>query len=211
MQVILTEDVISLGESGDIVEVSGGYFRNYLSPKRLAVVKTDGALQDRNKRLERIKQKAEKKHAADLAKAQKIEAVGKLTLLARATEHGKLFGAVTTKELATLVTEKSGEPVERKMLELNSPINKLGEYEIAIRFSNKVTAKLAVEVQPENEDYADQGPSLMDEILASETAEAEAKAQQGFETDLPFDTNDSEDDADLDLGDDEADFDDNLD
>lgn len=152
MQVILINDVSSLGEGGDIVDVSPGYFRNYLAPKHLAVVVTDGALQDRTKRLERIRVKAEKKHQEDMVRAEKVQSIGKLTLTARAGEHGKLFGAVTTKELAKLISDKSGMDIERKMLELSSPINRLGEYDIQVRFSSKVAAPLHIEVLPEAEE-----------------------------------------------------------
>ena len=155
MQVILIKDVDTLGENGQLMTVKDGFARNYLFPRNLAVEATTGAVQDRDRRLSRIQAKAEKKHQEDLAKAGKVEALGQLVLKARAGEHGKLFGAVTTKELARLITEKTGLPVERKSLALNSPINRLGDYEVSIRFSPKVTSKLPVQVLADDDEQQD--------------------------------------------------------
>lgn len=156
MQVILTKDVDSLGESGEIRNVSDGYARNFLFPKGFAVQATGGALKDREMRIERIRLKAEKKHQEDQAKAAKVEAIGVLTLEARAGEHGKLYGTVTTKELSRLVSQKSGLEIDRKSMKLDHPINRLGEYELQIRFSPKVQAALKVNVvADENADHID--------------------------------------------------------
>ena len=146
MQIILTKDVDSLGESGEVKNVSDGYARNYLFPKGFAVEATAGAMKDLEMRIARIRVKAEKKNQEDRAKAAKVEGIGLLTLAARAGEHGKLYGAVTTKELSRLVSEKTGMDIERKSIKLNHPINRLGEYELQIRFSPKVVATLKVNV-----------------------------------------------------------------
>src|SRR5262245_5603836 len=134
MQVILLKDVDSLGESGEVHNVSDGYARNYLLPRHLALPATQGALKDRELRLARIQLKAEKKHQADTEKSKKIEALKVLTLAARAGEQGKLYGAVTTKELSRLLEQKTGMEIDRKAIKLNHPINRLGEYELQIRF-----------------------------------------------------------------------------
>ncbi len=147
MEVILIKDVDSLGESGDVQNVADGYARNYLFPKGLAVKATTGARKDLSTRIERIRVKAEKKHQEDLEKSAKIEAIGVLILTARAGESGKLYGAVTTKELSRLITEKAGLEIERKSLKLNHPINRLGDYELQIRLSPRVQATLQVKVQ----------------------------------------------------------------
>lgn len=146
MQVILLKDVDNLGESGDLQNVSDGFARNFLFPNKLAVEATNGAMKDREMRLVRIQAKAEKKHQEDLARSQKVTAIGTLTLSARAGEQGKLFGAVTTKELSRLLTDKSGLEIDRKALKLDHPINRLGEYEVSIRFSPKVTVTVPVHV-----------------------------------------------------------------
>jgi large subunit ribosomal protein L9 len=146
MQVILLKDVDTVGEAGEVKNVSDGYARNYLFPSNFAVEATPGALKDREMRAERIRAKAEKKHQEDQEKAKKVEAIGVLTLAARAGEQGKLYGAVTTKELSKLITQKTGLEIDRKNLKLNHPINRIGEYELQLRFSPKVQANLKVNV-----------------------------------------------------------------
>lgn len=146
MQVILIKDVDSLGESGEVYSVSDGYARNFLFPKGLAIAATNGAQRDLAMRSERIRLKAEKKNQEDMAKAAKVEAIGLLLLSARAGEQGKLYGAVTTKELSRLLSQKTGLEIDRKSLKLSHPINRLGEYDLQIRFSPKVSAAIKLNV-----------------------------------------------------------------
>ena len=145
MQVILKK-VQNLGEAGDVVNVKDGYARNFLFPNGSAEAATEGALQNREKNLARIKAKQEKLHAEALAKAEKIEKFGKLELSARAGESGKLFGTITTKKLTEELLDKSGIEVDRKNVSLNAPINKIGEYKMLIKLTSKVKCELAVVV-----------------------------------------------------------------
>ncbi len=146
MQVILKKDVQNLGEAGDIVNVKDGYARNFLLPQAVAEIATEGALQNREKNLARIKAKQEKLHAEALAKAEQIEKFGKLELSAKAGESGKLFGTITTKKLTEELKEKSGIEVDRKNVSLNAPINKIGEYKMLIKLTSKVKCELGVVV-----------------------------------------------------------------
>lgn len=146
MQVILKKDVQNLGEAGDIVNVKDGYARNFLFPQGTAEAATEGALQNREKNLARIKAKQEKLHAEAVAKAEQIEKFGKLELSARAGESGKLFGTITTKKLCEELLAKSGIEVDRKNVSLNAPINKVGEYSMLIKLTSKVKCELAVAV-----------------------------------------------------------------
>jgi large subunit ribosomal protein L9 len=144
MKLILKKDVQSLGESGDIVEVKDGFARNYLLPQEMAEVATKGALENREKNIERIKAKAEKLHKEALEKAATIEKIGGLEIEVKAGENGKLFGAITTRKLAELVQEKSGVEVDRKNISLNNPINLIGEYKMLIKISSKVSVTVPV-------------------------------------------------------------------
>ncbi len=144
MQVILKKDVQNLGEAGDIVNVKDGYARNFLLPQAAAEIATEGAIQNREKNLARIKAKQEKLHAEALKKAQEIEKFGKLELSAKAGESGKLFGTITTKKLTEELKEKSGIEIDRKNVSLNAPINKIGEYKMLIKLTSKVKCELAV-------------------------------------------------------------------
>lgn len=144
MKLILKKDVQSLGESGDIVEVKDGYARNYLLPQNIAEVATKGALENREKNIERIKTKAEKLHKEALDKAAAIEQMGGLEIEVKAGENGKLFGAITTRKLAELIMEKSSIEVDRKNISLNNPINLVGEYKMLIKISSKVSVTVPV-------------------------------------------------------------------
>jgi large subunit ribosomal protein L9 len=168
MQVILTKDVDTLGESGEVKTVSDGFARNYLFPKNFAIEATDGAMKDHAMRIERIRAKAEKKHQDDLAKSAKVEALKELTLQARAGEHGKLFGTVTTKELARLITEKTELNIDRKSIQLNHPINRLGEYELLIRFSPKVQTRLKINVTATDDSDVLSAPTATEVEVESE-------------------------------------------
>jgi large subunit ribosomal protein L9 len=146
MQVILTKDVDTLGNNGDIVEVSDGYYRNYLGPRSLAVMATKGSLADLQRRIDRIRAKAEKKHQEDLAKAEKVNALELLVLEANAGDTGKLYGTITTKELTKVLQEKTGFEIERRNVNVDHPINKVGSYTVYVKFSPKVSAQVKLQV-----------------------------------------------------------------
>ena len=146
MQVILKKDVQNLGEAGNIVTVKDGYARNFLLPQSVAEVATQGALENREKNLARIKAKQEKLHQEALEKAAAIEKFGKLELSAKAGESGKLFGTITTKKLAEELLAQSGIEVDRKNVSLNAPINKIGNYVMLIKLTSKVKSELNVVV-----------------------------------------------------------------
>lgn len=146
MQVILKKDVQNLGEAGDLVNVKDGYARNFLLPQNAAEVATEGALQNREQNLARIKAKQEKLHQEALELAEKIEKVAELKLSAKAGESGKLFGTITTKKLAEELQTQSGIEVDRKNITLNAPVNKVGEYTMLIKLTSKVKTELKVVV-----------------------------------------------------------------
>lgn len=146
MKVILRQTIESLGEEGDIVEVKDGYARNFLLPKNLVESATKGAMKNREQNLQRIQAKAEKLHQESLDKAAKIEALGSISVEAKAGESGKLFGAITTKKLAELILEKASIEVDRRNISLEKPINHVGEFGLKVKVSPKVTASLGVVV-----------------------------------------------------------------
>lgn len=146
MQVILKKDVQNLGEAGDLVNVKDGYARNFLLPQNAAEVATEGALQNREQNLARIKAKQEKLHQEALELAEKIEKVAELKLSAKAGESGKLFGTITTKKLSEELQAQSGIEVDRKNITLNAPVNKVGEYTMLIKLTSKVKTELKVVV-----------------------------------------------------------------
>jgi large subunit ribosomal protein L9 len=147
MKVILRDDVKDLGDMGAIVDVSDGYARNYLVPKGLAVaanVKNVKAL-EHEKRI--IQGKAKKiKHAAeDLS-----ERVSKMSLVikAKSGEEGKLFGSVTTMDIAELL-QKEGVEIDKKRISLDEPIKRLGSYTVNVKLHPEIATQLQLEVLQE--------------------------------------------------------------
>lgn len=146
MEVILRKDVQNTGEAGDLVTVKDGYARNFLLPQGLAEKATKGAVENREKNIARIKAKQEKLHTEALELAKKIEEFGAIELSAKAGESGKLFGTITTKKLAEEIQAKLGIEVDRKNISLDSPINKVGEFNMLIKLTSKVKTNLGVKV-----------------------------------------------------------------
>jgi large subunit ribosomal protein L9 len=148
MEVILREHVPNLGRVGEIVKVKDGYARNYLIPQGLAYVATAG-----NKR--RIESEA-KHHAIRLAE-QKADAEGvaarladiELHFTAKAGEGDKLFGSITTGDIAAQLKER-GFPVDRRLIELREPIKMIGAYPVSIRLHPDVRAEIRVWVAKED-------------------------------------------------------------
>lgn len=144
MQIILKQEVQNLGEAGDVITVKDGYARNYLLPQNLAEVATKGALEKREQNIARIKAKQEKLHQEALGIAAKLEELGTLEMAVRAGESGKLFGTITTKKLAEEIQAKAGVELDRKIISVDSAVNKLGEYRILVKLTSKVKAELTL-------------------------------------------------------------------
>lgn len=144
MKVILNEEVENLGLPGDVVKVADGYARNFLLPRGLAVVATERGV----RRLEHLKKVVADRQAKIVSGLDKekraIEALT-LTVTAQAGEEGKLFGSVTTGELASALL-KEGVTVDRKRILLGEPIRHVGEHEVAVKLHAQVIAKLKVNV-----------------------------------------------------------------
>ena len=147
MQVILLEDVPSLGKIGDMVKVSDGYGRNFLLPRKKAVLATEKSVKalEHQKRLVQHRIGKEKKDAEKLA-----QEIGKLscTFTKAVGESGKLFGAVTSMEIEGFLKE-NGIEVDRKKISLEEPIKSLGMFTVPIKLSAEVTAHLKVWVVQE--------------------------------------------------------------
>jgi large subunit ribosomal protein L9 len=140
MEIILLEDIPSLGKVGDLVKVSNGYGRNYLIPNKLAIKATP----KNRKKLEHEKRFAQEKTdkvKRDAEKlANRIEEFS-CTITKPVGESGKLFGSVTSKEIEQQLNE-NGFQIDRKKIELEEPIKNLGVYTIPVRLHPEVTANL---------------------------------------------------------------------
>ncbi len=149
MQVILKEDIEKLGQMGQVVEVKRGYARNYLIPRSLAIEATDRSIKqlEHAKRLVADKIKKVQKESATLA--QKLDQAV-VTLFHAAGEEDKLFGSVTSMEIAGALTEQ-GIEIDRRKIHLDEPIKRLGEYKAQVKLSGGVTAGVTVRVEKKEE------------------------------------------------------------
>jgi large subunit ribosomal protein L9 len=144
IQVVLQHDVNKLGKSGELVRVRPGFARNYLLPRELAVAATSSAV----KRIEHdtavavVRAEKAKKEARDVA--AKISAIG-VTITQKAGDDGRLFGSVTTKDIAAAFAAK-GIVIDRRKIELPEPIKATGTFELKATLASDVAATLKVEV-----------------------------------------------------------------
>lgn len=148
MKVILLEDVKTLGKKGEIVDISASYARNVIFQKKLGIEATPQNLNDL---------KLQKKHADKVAqeKLEDAKALAKdlegktVTVKAKTGEEGKLFGSISTKEIASAAKEQTGLELDKKKMQLTEPIRSLGYYEVPIKIHPQVTATLKVHVTEE--------------------------------------------------------------
>lgn len=146
MKVILLEDVKSLGKKGQIVNVSDGYARNMIIPRKLGLEATEKNLNDL-----KLKQKHEEKLAAQkLADAQQLasdlEKI-RITVAMKAGEGGKVFGSIAAKEIAQAAKDQHGLDLDKKKIQLSEPIRTFGMHEVPIKLHTQVTGRLYVLVQ----------------------------------------------------------------
>lgn len=145
MKVILKEDVKNLGAMGAVVDVKNGYGRNYLIPRNLAVEANPKNIKQFEHQKKIILVKAEKVKSAAEDVANKLSAMT-LVIEARAGDEDKLFGSVTTMDIAKAILDKGVEIDKRKII-LEEPIKRLGTYEISIKLHQDVTVSVHVEVK----------------------------------------------------------------
>ncbi|HEV8150301.1 MAG TPA: 50S ribosomal protein L9 [Gemmatimonadales bacterium] len=147
MEVILREDVQSLGKAGALVRVKPGYARNYLLPRGLAYEATEG-----NKKRIAAETRARESRAAEergkaQASADELSNVA-VTVPAKAGEGDRLFGSVTAQDIADALAH-AGHPVDKRKIELSHPIKQLGEHMVPVRLHSEVQAVIRVTVVPE--------------------------------------------------------------
>lgn len=147
MKVILYEEVKNLGKIGEVVDVSDGYARNFLIPKKFAVEANVKNIRELTHEKKKIEEKAKKIKSAAQQLSEKVSALT-LTLLAKAGEEEKLFGSITTMDIAEAL-KKEGIDIERKKIHLDEPIKRLGSYSIPIKIHPELTTQLNVQVVAE--------------------------------------------------------------
>lgn len=145
MKLILTQEIGRLGSPGDVVEVKAGYGRNYLLPRGFAIPWSRGA----EKQVATIRRAREVREVRDAGQAREmadqLESM-QVTMPTRAGESGRLFGSVTSADIAAAVADAGGPTVDKRRVELRNPIKSLGSHQVTVRLHPEVRATVDVEV-----------------------------------------------------------------
>lgn len=148
MKVILLEDVKGKGKKGQIVEVSEGYGRNFLLPKKLAEIATESSINEAKQAANSQTHKSQKElDEAKLLAAQLKDVV--VTIPVKVGGDGKLFGTVTTQDVADQLQKKNGFEIKKQKIDMKDHIKSLGTYEATLKIHTDVSAKIQVQVVPE--------------------------------------------------------------
>ncbi|MDT8903284.1 50S ribosomal protein L9 [Anaeroselena agilis] len=145
MKLILQQEVKNLGKKGDVIEASEGYARNYLLPRKLAIPATAGNVNAAQQQKENEARKAKRildearLHAAQIAKLQ-------VTVAVKTGEGGRLFGSVTSKDVADALKNQHGLDLDKRKIELKDAIKALGAYPVTIKLHPEVSAQIEVQV-----------------------------------------------------------------
>ena len=169
MKVLLLKDVYKLGRAGEIKKVADGYGRNFLLPQRLAVLATPGAL----KQVEKIRSQAEIRRTEQNSELKGLaEQVNGITVVfaAKAGETGKLYGSITTQDVATAIQEKTRFEVKKQQIDMQ-PIRNLGEFTAHVRLTMDLVPEVKIIVHRE-------GEAVEDDALASAEAPDETPQAQ---------------------------------
>ena len=148
MKIVLREDVETLGNKGDLVDVADGYARNFLVPRGLAMNATRGVVAQ----AEAMRRNRSARDERDRAEAQDLAAkltAQPISVVARAGEGGKLFGSITSADIVTAVSAQVGIELDRRTITLTEPLKELGQAEVPVRLHADVEASVTVEVVAE--------------------------------------------------------------
>ena len=173
MKVLLMKDVYKLGRAGDIKKVADGFGRNFLIPQGLAVLATAGAL----KQVDKIRSQAQVRRTEQNSELKDLAShINGVTLVfsAKAGETGKLYGSITTQDVATAIQEKTRYEVKKQQIDMQ-PIRTLGEFTAYVRLTMDLVPEVKIIVHRE-------GEALEAEASAPAEAPAEAKAEASAET-----------------------------
>jgi len=145
MKVILLQDVDNLGKAGDLKEVADGYARNYLLPRRLAAGATPALLANHQQRIAAEKRKLEKQEEANRQQAERLGSVN-LTFKARVGKQGRLYGSITSQDIAAGLRTTEGISIDRRLIDLPDPIRAVGTYMVPVKVASKLQPKITVNV-----------------------------------------------------------------
>jgi large subunit ribosomal protein L9 len=150
MKVILLQDVDGLGKVGDLKEVANGYARNYLLPRQLAAGATPALLANYKQRIASQQGKLEKQAESNRKQAERLSQVT-LTFKARVGRQGRLYGSITSQDIAAGLREAEGITVDRRVIDLPNPIRTTGTFTVPVKIAHKVEPNITVNIVDESE------------------------------------------------------------
>lgn len=148
MQVLLLKDVHGLGHAGEVKKVTDGYARNFLLPRKLAVVATEEAVKQAEMHRQALSRQQIKVLTEAQAFAQVLDGVS-LSFKARAGEGDKLYGSITNAHIAEALSEKVGREVDKRKIDLEDPLKELGTHAVTVRLAPEAQAKIIVVIERE--------------------------------------------------------------
>ncbi len=177
MKIILLQDVEGLGKAGDLKDVANGYARNYLVPRKLAAGATPALIANRQQRIATEQRKIEKQAEQNRQQAERLGSVV-LTFKARVGRQGRLYGSITSQDIAAGLREAEGITIDRRTIDLPSPIRTIGTFMIPVKIAQKVESKITVNVIDEAEKAS---AAEKEEEEVSEEEEATEEEEEGEE------------------------------
>ena len=150
MEVLLLQDVESLGQAGDIRRVSDGFARNYLIPRQMAVLATPGAIKQAEARRQADARRQVKELDEAKVLAERLDGVT-VHFLARAGETDRLYGSITNVAIAEALEKEIGQEVDRRKIELDEPLKELGTHAVTVKLAAEAEAKVTVVIEREED------------------------------------------------------------
>jgi large subunit ribosomal protein L9 len=145
MKVILLQDVEGLGKAGDLKDVANGHARNYLFPRHLAAAATPALIANRDQRIASEQRKLEKQAEENRQQAERLGQIT-LTFKARVGREGRLYGSITSQDIAAGLRASEGIVIDRRMIDLANPIRSAGTFIVPIKIAQKLEPKITVNV-----------------------------------------------------------------
>ncbi len=145
MKIILLQDVEGLGKAGDLKEVANGYARNYLLPRRLAAGATPGLIANRSQRIAAEQRRLEKRAELNRQLAERLTQIT-LTFKAKVGRQGRLYGSITSQDVASALQEAEGITIDRRAIDLSEPIRNLGTFSVPVKVATSQEPKITVNV-----------------------------------------------------------------
>jgi len=183
MKVIFIEDVINVANAGEVRDVANGYARNYLFPKQLAVAATPAELKKFESQRKKYAQRQARQEQEASVLAEKLDDLS-IVIRAKAGEKGRIYGSVTNTDIAAEIKNVSGYEIDKRRIELPESIREIGGYQVTIKFTKDIKARINVDVEQEQtgpavvQDKQEPEKSHIQEPVVEEILEEESKEEQ---------------------------------